>query len=640
MHHFIPHFSGNFSAASMLGREQFLVFETGNAESSVSACVESKKVVPHLISPETRKKHENLVTNVNLSLLKKERIERVMPGVSWEGFSAAMTDVNTRILQLQKNPKIKSFQGEISEKNKELGALKISGTPEQIEAKKAEISQMVQQYSLYFSHQQELIWREHFPDTTKYPSFKKAFSLMMTSPVEAEEQKKDLQQKRADVALMVQKTDEFPSQNAPLKNYINWRADAIIREVDSMGQLNGDPFKEVILFVKSGGKTHLSPRGLQVLKGIQNPKIEKKYHKSLGRKVRKISRDKQSKKHTTEMFETHIRKEQADVFLSEEMYQSGMIEIAKRANKLLSSEEKTAMGKMPSNGHMVKNKFVSRYKNGAGGPTLGAEKVNLENAFLYEVVGTWGMVTAFANILVALKSGNLDGWEAAMPYIALGAGTTYLTGKAVLDHSLDKFREPEKMPKWIMQEADHDDYDDFFGDEDEMTLWSNLQFSKTNTKSMKKSLKGVQDKKEDAIDKEKKPENSQMRFTDSGFGGTKNIDQSETLDPMEFAKGGSMEAYLPDIITTWSGKSVPKEEFLAQLNAKRGGVLKNNVRYKMFKKTLGRVGDNDDYLPYLHSLHEQAKASPPKKEEVKKRLKFLRKQCPSVGSQALHEMKK
>jgi len=427
---------------------------------------------------------------------------------------------------------------------------------------------------------------------------------------------------------------EYPKQDVKSSVYVKLRAEMILDKYKKMDHLNaGEPFKEIIEFVNSGGATKLSLGGRKILRQMKSDTVKERFEKGIKGDVRRVQRlqrkTRGNSEETEEEFTKRLHVQQAGLLLDTDTYQLAMIEISDQARTLISDdqnsihelnpEEQKFLETIVPQGYIVKNNLTNNYKDGAT-TTLGVDKVNLENFFLYEAVGTWGIITVIANVMVAFKN---DNWEQAIPYILAGGAATYTSADMVFNHTLDKMREPEKMAQWIFQEKYNEHYEEFFGDDDEMALWENIQWpvDKSGIRGAKKDLKGIKDTKDDYQKKHlSKTQKEEVDFIEK----TQHLNVSETLTPEDFAEGGNLAKYLPDTIEI-NGNLVSKSVLLERLTKSRGGPGKNKMRYEMFKKTISRIGDSDSYLPHLHTLRGYAKEQKQKKCEIKDATECSRK---------------
>ncbi len=639
MHQLISHFSGNFSSPFL---ERFLAFNTPTTPSIIpgSVSVHEKTNTENQDPSTTAKQKEKLTGDIwSTEKLKNVRdsvgrnrkeaiVKNILEIEDYEKYKEGMDHVNNGVRLFFKRKGVFSMQ-KIKNINKKIEKLE---NPLSILPNNDKIKKLDELTALKIEIQKKLdeevkteanrLWREKFPESSGVMSFTEIVETLLLAnlPVNPDTKR-----------FSAEHSKYYPDKDAgQVQDYVRKRADVILIEADGKHMKhvqNGEPFNEVIQFVKdsnAGKKVKLSLAGRRLIKQIQSPSIKKDFEKDTKRGVKKVqklnNKGKSGKnKESDEKFNKKVRAHQSAVMLSESTYQLAMMQIAEDADTIikkdsenplykLTPEQESALEAIVPHGYMVQNSFTPKYKDGAT-QSLGIDKVTLENFMLYEVLGTWGVLTVLANLLVAYKSGKI---EEALPYIAGGLGATYLATDMVFNHTLDKRREPEKMAKWIWKEKDNDHYQDFFEDEDEMTLWSNISWpQKSGERGMKNSLKGIRKAKDKTIDGKTEDEQENIKKS------IPSIDQRKTLDPKEFAKGGRLEEYLPDFVMTSSGATLSKEVFIKNLDARRGKAKKNSMRYDMFKKTLSRLGDNDSYIPHLNSLHNQALMSKENKQTEK-----------------------
>ena len=663
----IPHFSGNFHSSFL---ERFLVFYSGPEKPPVVS-PEEKDLANALKNSGVLGEYSGLKENIEKMISKKEIIKEEL-GIEPNDFEEGMLKVNNRVKSFfHNNPlrsQLKNITSEISAISQDV-YLSEAEKNTKISVLKSQEKSLAIQFTKEMNVVAENAWREKFPENSGVASFQKMQNTFMHSRAFVEARKKNRIEMKNNIS-------HYPHQSAEISAYVKLRADVVLEDAEKMTYLHSDPFYKIVQFVQSGGNIPLSLADRKVLKQIQSPSLEEKYAKKISGDVKRVGRltqkTKNGKTEETAIFQERVHTAQANILINESTYQLAMIEIAKRADRIinndktrvqqanknraeelgisieqlkkttdlqksiyeLSPEKQKFLEKIVPQGHIVKNEITDAY-SGDTPTALGVDKVNLENFFLYEVVGTWGIVTALANIMVAFNNGN---WEAAVPYILGGAAATYMSADMVFNHTLDKMREPEKMAQFIFQEKDNENYEEFFGNDDEVTLWDNIQWpEKSGEKAMKDAFSGIKKRKK----KDKKNLSDQEQEKIEYDEKVNHLSQSETLDPLEFAEGGRLESYLPNIIVDIHGNEISKSQFLRRLDMNRGGVQKNSMRYKMFKETLSRLGDRDSYVPYLHTLHDyaQKRSESPRMQEERKTLQTttsyiqnLKSRCPTIGA--------
>jgi len=531
----IPYFFGNFSSPFL---ERFLVFKEcsssdyfgkgeGNLFDSGENCNKEneKDLADALKKSGVLGEYSGLKENIEKMISKKEIIKQEL-GIDPNDFEEGMTNVNERVEKFfQNNPlraQIKNITSEISAISQNV-YLSEAEKNTRILALKSQEKSLAIQFTKELNTVAENAWREKFPENSGVISFQKMQNTFMHSRAFMDARMKNRTEMKNNIS-------HYPNQSAEISEYVKLRADVVLKEAEKMTYLHSDPFYKIIQFVQSGGNIPLSLADRKVLKQIQSPSVEEKYAKKISGDVKRVGRltqkTKNGKLEENALFQERVHTAQANILIDENTYQLAMIEIAKRADRIintdktrvqqantdrakelgisieqlkktndlqksiyeLSPEKQKFLEKIIPQGHIVKNEITDKY-SGDTPTALGVDKVNLENFFLYEVVGTWGIVTALANIMVAFNNGN---WEAAVPYILGGAAATYMSADMVFNHTLDKMREPEKMAQFIFQEKDNENYREFFGNDDEVTLWDNIQWpEKSGEKAMKDAFSGI-----------------------------------------------------------------------------------------------------------------------------------------------------
>lgn len=576
-------------------KESFLVFNINTpslAGTEISATYNSTDAIAK------RSKLQENVEKTSQNAEAKKRIQEIL------GINDINTITSPLIEIINKNAEYA--------KNAEIQILQIDSDQSLSQVEKEEKKRIIREKTEEkINTSTENIWNEKFPNATI--GYKKMMNILLLPSHEIIRNLKALQQENI-IQEKVSKSLNM-EQDSSAMDYVTMRKKMILTRVaenhEDMKHLSTgqkEPFVEIIRFVQNGGNSKLSLQALQALKHIQNKTYKDKYQKKIEQQTNKITRIKEGHHNT-------IQAKQAQVILDPSTYQLAMIDIAQDAEKIIqakggllavsdiNAETKTMLENITeenAHGYSVKTKTTDRYKDGAVA-TADSSLVNLENAFLYEVVGTWGIVTAVANILVAIDGGN---WEQALPYIALGAGTTYATGKMALDHSLDKWRDPQDMPKWIMRERTQNEYyQSYFGNPWEVALLKNITFptEKAEQKVFKNLLKGkqgIRGKQKEVIKEEKKKDKEKGISRNTNF-------VAGNLRPEHFSEGGILEDYLPNSVIGPRGKAMSKKEFL--LGLQENGITNqnkagDNIRHTMILKVLSRIGDNDSYLPHLNAL--------------------------------------
>jgi hypothetical protein len=513
------------------------------------------------------------------------------------------------------------------------------------------------------------IWNEAYKNTDM-PSYEEASHIIARIFISSPEDRTRRKKIHKNVIDRIAKEKNDFKLNADFDSYVKKKADWILEEQKdnpenfkkNLGRI--DPFAEVIAFVNdTTGKAKLSVAAIQALKNIQNEHLKKKYTESLKKKHKKIANAGDREKNEDNK-KAKILAAQGKLMQEFDLYQLGMMNIAERAEakilkeggvdspENLSTEEKKevlisrltdmsesdpktirAVLDSPALGHIVSHSKTNEYTQGAT-PLIDGEKVDLENLFIYEVVGTWGILTVIANLLVIINGGNI---EESLLYLSGGLGAAWFATKAVKDGIIDKWRNPENMPKWIMKEGDNTFYEQYFKNEYEIALLQNMRWpqEKGGQKDMKKAIKEIPKraikthnetiesgkivKKDSERDAEKQPKNHEkISFLDREARRSKRVIYPDDFsDGAEGKKDGPLAKYLPNVIVLPSGKRMGKNEFLSQLEKNGGGGSRsssaNQIRYVMMLKILGRIGANDDFLPHLHTLHQYAKDGKPNK---------------------------
>ena len=620
MHHFIPHFSGKFSSPSL---ESFLVYkgENMNPVDSLNPPVDTEKI--GLVNKEIATLKQDLEHSKNIA--DKQSVESVLGEGTYEKYIQANTEM--QVFLTENGPEMRELIQELNTREKDFVlAMQNNGGNKDLQK---ELSQAYARDSVDLLNRlkeikqqgienNESIWRTYFPESTGIES-----RMQSAQAIQKEVIRKKRKAEKAEIMSRVE--GEYPNQEEGVEKYVQLRSQVVLKEYSKNSYLKTDPFHTIIEFVIAYENGDILPaltlEDRKLLKQIQSPSNKTRFEKSIASDVKRVQKLKTKKKEDTTDFKNRLEEKQADILLDPSTYQLAMINIAEEAEKIitadashsegglipsLSKDEEAFLEGILPQGYMVKDPHTDDY-SGETPTSLGADKVDLENFLIYEGLGTWGILTTLANVMVAFQNGN---WEQAVPYILAGGAATYMSADMVFNHTLDKMREPDRMAEWIFKEKNNADYQEFFEDPNEIDLWDNIQWPQTSEaeRRMKKTLSGgakIKDKYvDDILNTEEKEE---VEYVEK----TRNIDVTKTLTPEDFMKGGAFASYFPDQIEV-GGMLVPKEIFLAKL---KNSPEKNGLRYRMFKRTISRLGDKDSYLPHLHTLYDYAMKQKEKKNE-------------------------
>lgn len=408
-------------------------------------------------------------------------------------------------------------------------------------------------------------------------------------------------------------------------DYLESMSEWIVKETKMGGRFEylvkggmKEPFTEVIKFLQNGGIGKISPKAYETLILLSNETSQlQKKQKFIKRKIKKVHKEHNKFQNAKVKDSGKYKIIQQEIFLSEDLYQLGMQNLAKKALKMMeekggvksyiSSDDPQSIIDFYNNkkkdGYMVKNKHTDDAVSSLDSQLAG--RVNLENGIMDQVIRSGAMFTVIANFLVYLNTGS----KASIPYMIGGTALSYALAQGVVNDGINKIMYPDQMLNSILKESlNNEYYPNYFANPWEIALAKAINWpDESNKKTMKQDLKKLKkDKEKDIL--VTTYSNGRQKEEKLSFFNERKIKNKfeENVSTNDFMKGGKLEHYLPDKkILGPNGQMYEKDQFLRITKEHEQDTgMTGHMRYYMMNKIASRIGKKDSYLPYLNQLHQ------------------------------------